>query len=72
MSISFGVSINRYEQRPVAASGTFPKHNRVVVVGTEELPKFFRDGSQMHLERVDRRIKDLLSSVERVGNNNNF
>jgi len=45
LSISFGVSVNEYEQRLVAASGIFPKCNRVVVVGTEELPKLFRDSS---------------------------
>ena len=72
MSISFGISVNKYEQRPVAVTRTFTKCNRVIVVGTEELSKFFRDGSQIYLERVDRRIKDFLSSMKRVGDDDNF
>ena len=45
MSISFGVSINGYEQIPIVISRTFPKCNRVVIVGVEELSKFFRDST---------------------------
>ena len=53
----FGITVNSFEERPVTSARIFPKLNQVVTVHGENFPKFFGNGSQVNLERVDRRVK---------------
>ena len=53
----FGITVNSFEERPVTSARIFPKLNQVVTVHGENFPKFFGNGSQVNLERMDRRVK---------------
>ena len=68
----FCISANRFEERPITVTRTFPELDQIVVVCNEKLPKFFGNDSQVYLKGVDRRVEDESSYMNRVSDNNDF
>jgi len=68
----FGVSVNNFEERPVTATRAFPELNQVVIICEEKLPKFLGNGSQVNLEKMDKKVKYRSSCMDRVCDNDNF
>jgi len=70
--ISFCLFINSFVQNPVTLTRVLLEFNGVILITWEKGLKFFKYNGGMNLKRVDRKIKNSSSYMNRVSNNNDF
>ncbi len=69
---TFGLFVDRFEERPVTTTRILPELNWVDVVHDKEPSEFFGDGSQLNLGRVNGRVEYEFCCMDRVSNDNDF
>ena len=68
----FCVSIDEFEERPIVTTRIFSKIDQIVIVHDEKLPKFFGNGSQVYLRRVDKIVENEFCHINRVSDDDDF
>ena len=68
----FCVSVNGFEERPIAMTRTFLELDQIIIVCNEKLSKFFGNDSQVYLREVDRIVEGEFCCMNRVSNNGDF
>ena len=68
----FCVSVNRFEERLIEITRTFPELNKSVVVCDKKLPKFFGNSNWVYLRGGDKKVEDESYHMNRVSDDNNF